>query len=67
VAAVKGIYDHYGWTFTNAAAEGILRWVRENPADKHGKRTYSLEEFGLTEDDIRAVYGDYIEEYHEYL
>lgn len=67
VAAVKGIYDHYGWTFTDAAAEGILRWVRENPADKHGKRTYSLEEFGLTEDDIRAVYGDYIEEYHEYL
>ena len=44
-----------------------LRWVRENPADKHGKRSYSLEEFGLTEDDIRAVYGEYIEEYHEYL
>ena len=67
VGAVKGIYDHFGWTFTDETAQGIRRWVEENPADKHGKRSYTLEEFGLTEDDIRAVYADYIEEYHEYL
>ena len=67
VGAVKGIYDHFGWTFTEETAEGIRRWLRENPADKHGKRSYSLEEFGLTEDDIREVYADYIEDYREYL
>lgn len=67
VGAVRDVYDHFGWAFTGATARGIRRWLADNPADKHGKRRYSLEEFGLTEDDIREVYADYIEEYREYL
>lgn len=67
VSTIRAAYEHFGWEFTPAAAEGILGWLRENPADKHGKRSYSLEEFGLTVDDVRAVYGDYIETYRDFI
>ena len=67
VSAVRAAYEHFGWEFTPAAAEGIRDWLRENPADKHGKRSYSLEEFGLTKEDVTSVYGTYIDEYRQYL
>ena len=67
VATVGKAYDHFGWEFTDAAAAGILKWLKENPADKHGKRSYTLKEFGLDEEAVRSVYADYIETYREYI
>lgn len=67
VAAVRGIYEHFGWEFTPAAAAGILNWLKENPAGKHGTHKYKLSDFSLTEDDVRKVYADYIETYKEYI
>jgi len=67
VGTVRALYSHYGWTFTQETADAMLQWLADNPADKHGKRKYSLEEFGLTADDVRAVYTDYIDEYHDHI
>lgn len=67
VAAIGQAYRRFGWEFTPQAAEGVLGWLRDNPADKHGKHTYSLDEFGLTVDDVREVYADYMEAYREYI
>src|SRR3546814_9674993 len=67
VAAVRGIYDRFGWDFTPATGAGVLGWRAENPAGKHGKHKYSLEEFGLNEQAVRDVYADYIETYREYI
>jgi hypothetical protein len=67
VATVRDAYRYHGMAFTAAAAEGIRRWLAENPADKHGRHTYSLGDFGLTEHRIREVYADYIETYRDYI
>lgn len=67
VAAVKGIYEHYGLDFTPEAEAGVNRWWRENPADKHGKHSYQLSDYDLTEAEIREVYADYIDTYRDYL
>lgn len=67
VKAVGGIYQHFGMDYTEAAQNGVRRWLQENPAGKHGKHSYSLDDFGLTEDDIREVYGAYIETYRDYI
>ncbi len=67
VAAVRGIYDRFGWEFTLQSEAGILDWLAENPANQHGKHSYALEDFGLTEDEVREVYQDYIETYREYI
>ncbi len=67
VAAVRSIYDRFGWDFTAASEAGIIGWLAENPAGKHGTHRYELADFGLTEGDVREVYADYIEAYREYI
>ncbi len=67
VAAVRGIYEHFGWEFTPASELGIRTWLQENPAGKHGERRYALEDFGLSEDDVRKVYGEYIQTYRDFI
>lgn len=67
VQAVRGIYEHFGWNFTDESKQQIEKWLKENPADKHGKHSYSLATFGLTDDDVRTVYADYIESYREFF
>jgi hypothetical protein len=67
VGAVRGIYDRFGWEFTPATEAGILGWLAENPAGKHGKHSYMLEDFGLTDGELRDVYADYIETYRDYI
>jgi hypothetical protein len=67
VATIRAAYQHFGWEFTPEAAAGILGWLRDNPAGKHGARRYSLEEFGLDEGSVREVYAEYIATYRDYL
>jgi Sulfotransferase family len=67
VEAVRAAYRFHGMEFTDAAAAAIRRWLVENPADKHGRHTYRLEDFNLTESRIRDVYADYIDTYRDYI
>jgi hypothetical protein len=67
VRSVRAAYEFHGMELTDAAAAAMRAWLAENPADKHGRHTYRLEDFGLTEDCIREVYADYIETYRELI
>jgi hypothetical protein len=67
VAAVRGIYDYAGLDFTPAAEAGMQGWLAENPADKHGRHSYTLADYGLTEARVREVYADYIDTYAAYI
>jgi hypothetical protein len=50
---VERIYAHAGMTLTDAARAAMLRWDTENAMHKHGAFTYSLEDVGLDEREIR--------------
>ncbi|WP_380879754.1 sulfotransferase [Sphingomonas sp. DBB INV C78] len=67
VAAVRAVYDFAGIEFTGASEEGVRAWLVANPADKHGRHVYSLEDYGLNEAQVRETYADYIAAYGEYL
>jgi hypothetical protein len=67
VSTIRSAYEHFGWDFTPESESGVLGWLRANPAGKHGKRTYSLEEFGLTEAQVRDRFAEYIEAYRDYI
>jgi hypothetical protein len=67
VNAVRGIYKSFGIEFRSESEAGIRRWLAENPADKHGRHTYKLEDYGLTERDVQAVYGHYMDAYRDYM
>jgi hypothetical protein len=67
VTAVRGIYRHFGIDFNPRSESGIRAWLAHNPADKHGRHTYRLEDYGLSERDVKDAYGPYIETYRDYM
>jgi len=67
VGAVRKVYDHAGIAFSQASEEAVARWWREHPADKHGQHRYELADYGLTRNQVEAVYSDYIAAYRDYL
>jgi hypothetical protein len=60
VATAKKIYEKFNWELTDETIEKFNNFLNENPKDKHGAHTYSLDTFGLTKDQINKQYSDYL-------
>ena len=67
VGTVRRVYDFADMSFTGDTEAGVRGWLADNPAGKHGKHVYALEDYGVTEAEVRDVYSDYIEAYRDYL
>ncbi|MET0138255.1 MAG: sulfotransferase, partial [Sphingobium sp.] len=67
VAAIRDLYDKFDLPFTPEYADAIRAWLAANPADKHGKHVYALADYGLSEGEVREIYGDYIDYFGEFL
>jgi hypothetical protein len=44
----------------------MVEWSSENRAGSRGEHRYSAEEFGLTDEQIRAEFADYLEAFGDY-
>ena len=60
IDTVRRIYDHFGLTWSEEFELAMRTWLRENPQGKQGRLTYSLEEFGLTCEEIEQRFKEYI-------
>lgn len=60
LAEMQRLYGWLGDEWTDDAAEGMGRWLAENPQNKHGKHTYAFEDWGLTRDDMTPYFADYL-------
>ena len=67
INTVRRVYDFLGLPFTVAAKQGILKWERDNPKDKHGKAEYSAATMGTTDEDILRVFSAYRERFASYF
>jgi hypothetical protein len=63
VAMVRRIYEHFGLDLAPADAERMSDFLAENPPGKHGKHSYTLEQFGLDPSAERDRYRFYQEYY----
>jgi hypothetical protein len=59
VAAIARMYDHFGFELSAEAERRMRAWQAENPQGKHGGHHYTLEEFGLREDQIAERFAAY--------
>jgi len=50
--AIAGIYDFLGMEFTEQARSAMQAWMDSNKQHKHGVHSYSLADFGLTEETV---------------
>jgi hypothetical protein len=63
MATLRRLYAALGDDFTPAAESSIQGWIDANPQGKFGRHEYRLAEFGLTVDQVRDSFGDYLAEY----
>ena len=63
VRTVERIYDHYGLSVSEEHAANMRDWVERNPQTKHGRHSYSTEEFGLEAGAINRRFKDYVDRF----
>ncbi len=59
MAVVRLIYNHFDMALTDETEMAMLRFLAENPQNRHGVHLYSLEEFGLDRDTERRRFEFY--------
>lgn len=60
---VRGIYDRFGLSLSDEAAQRMQRWIVESPTSKHGEHRYDIAAFGITSEQVRERFADYIARY----
>lgn len=63
VQAVEGIYRYFGMEVTAQSRQRIASFQVENPQDKHGRHSYTPEQYGLSADHLRERFKSYIERF----
>ena len=57
---IRKIYSHFNLNLTPGAEAAMQRYLEENPQNKHGKHEYTLEQFGITDEDINKNFAEYL-------
>ncbi len=65
LSEVRRIYDWLGYPLTGELIEQMNWWIEENRRDKRAPHEYTLEEFGLSEEEIRRDFAEYRRRYIE--
>lgn len=63
IGQMKKLYAHFDEPFTPETEAAMNKCMAENPKGKFGKHSYTLEQFGVTEDEVKERYKDYREQY----
>ncbi len=63
MGTVRRIYENFGEPLTPHAETAMQAFLAGNPKGKHGKHEYDLAEFGLTRNQVRQEFADYIERF----
>lgn len=61
VQIARAACEHFGYPCGDEYEARMRRWMAENPQHKHGVHRYSLDEFGLDPDDVRARFSVYLD------
>ncbi len=64
IGEIKKVYQHFGEPFTAGAQSAMDAFMQANPKGKHGGHSYSLEDYGLNKEQVRARYRDYCERFN---
>ena len=58
---VRKLYDYFGMTLTPDAEDAMRHYLENDPKKtKYGNYTYTLEEFNITEEDLKETFKEYI-------
>lgn len=61
IGTVERVYAELGDPLSAEAAARMRLYMRENPQGKHGRHDYSTAEFGLSAEEVRERFADYMD------
>ena len=64
IETVRQIYDYFGYTYSDRMEEDVKKWIQENPQHKYGVHRYTLDQFGLTTEQINQKFAKYCERFN---
>ena len=67
IAAVERVYDHAGLDLDEPTRKAVGEWAADNQPASRGRHSYQPEEFGLTAEDIRRAFAEYLDTYPDYV
>jgi len=59
MGVVRRIYSHFDMELTSESETAMIRFLAENPQNRHGVHRYTLEEYGLDRDSERSSFEFY--------
>ena len=63
MAVLERIYGFIGMEMSAPARAGMARRIAEKPELQHGVHRYDVADFGLTREEIRERFGDYVDRF----
>jgi len=63
VGALRRMYEYFGFELSAEAERRMQIWHRENPQGKHGGHSYTAEQFGLSQAEMRERFRRYSERF----
>ncbi|VWX54677.1 sulfotransferase [Novosphingobium sp. 9U] len=63
MAVLERIYDFIGYDIPAETRAGFVQRIEEKPELQHGVHRYRIEDFGMTADEAREPFGDYVARY----
>ena len=63
---VSDVYGRAGLALDDSNLQPMQQWLENNPQNRHGKNTYSLEQYGLSKEKINARFALYLEQFSQY-
>jgi hypothetical protein len=67
IGTLERLYDGLGQPFTSTFADDVQRWQAANHSGAHGSHAYTAEEYGFSEEEIRADFAFYTERFRHFF
>lgn len=67
VGCLRGIYQFAGYEFPDDMGERIHNYLAERTQNQYGRHRYTLEEFGMSREEIEHNFADYYKEFSPLL
>ncbi len=67
VSIIEKMYAHFGFDFSDELRQRMQNYLDSRPREKHGKHSYTLEDYGLSKEKHGPLFSEYCERYGPFL
>ena len=61
MGVVRAIYDRFDLDLTDETTRRMQQWIAASPTSRHGEHRYDITDYGITAEQVRWRFADYIE------